>query len=409
MKFFNLIKRRFNHYLNYRKAMEYSGSKNFAPIFNIVDKIETQVYPIYVLSILDKEGKIQDTTKECLGILSCLGKTVHIVTQDKMAEVYRVQYPWVNVIDYDFFTDKRYSQLPHKIPMIRNFILDYHAKTYPNIDYLYMFDDDIVPQIVYKKYGKLVRDIDPYKEDVERFFKTWQYLTLKFVYTYLDNARPIGISGMIPYQIDDRIQEVEDGKRDMFIYNDTRLCQAVLLNARALRDNGIRYFEDYPVWEDFDILIQIAKAGLNNIGLNWPIHYRENRPMMSDKSVCAYNAGKLTHRSANLYRRWGNKIVIDFRPTPKMLNELNVKLGSFKEWMDEGCPIEHDEHILHELDRLEDHEITSLEFLKANSKKLGWTVMEALLLENPSSTIEINSKFTKITGNNIEDKVLSMR
>lgn len=335
------------------------------------------IYPVYVLSILDKDRKIQDTTKECLSYLSKLGKLCHIVTQDRMAPFYEQEYPECTVISYNYFTDYRYSKLPHKIPHIRNFILDYHADHFKHVDCLYMFDDDIIPRVSSFGKGEGETNISCTKDGVRKFFGIWQT-----IYKFAQDDHPdlkIAMCGMIPYQNANAIKQYESNKLSdgYYVIDDTRLCQAILINAKLLRENNIRYFMDYPTWEDFDLLIQVAQAGLTSIGIRWPIHYHENRPMLSSKSVCDYSqTGRLTHRSANLYRKWGKDICIGFRPVMGLPNEINIKLGSFMKWKEMGCPISYDYNVLRDLDVLESGGISGISFLMDLPDNSYWTDAE---------------------------------
>lgn len=329
----------------------------------------TDIYPIYITSKLNKQGEISQETKQMLDVFKRAAQlfdlNVNIVCYEPEANTYHMAYPEFGILGHDFNSAK-YASVEYIIPYIRKFVLEHHWDLdifKSGQDYFYMFDDDLVFKLW--ENGES-RDIGVDSVDrLMKFFAAWQYYGTKVAAAKVDDEHGIGIVGMPcvnPHW------DKQDSASPIRL-DDTRVCQAILLNARACKCAGVTYETSLMLWEDFDIDIQLASKGLHTVGLESWIWFGSARKMLSssNSSPNDYNNLKLTKLSANLYRKWGKHAIPRFRTIPGNSCSLNAKVESIWKWMYAGCPIEHDQHTLDNLDQIIAGKITLDQFKQLES------------------------------------------
>lgn len=322
------------------------------------------IYPIYITSKLNQYGKINPETKQMLDVfqkaVQLFDLNVTIACYGPEAVVYHMAYPEFNIASHDLNSAK-YASIEYIIPFIRKFVLeDFQSKdTYKSgMDYFYMFDDDLIFKIFEDSMSKDITISNP--QDLVKFFCAWQYYGTKVAMQDIDDEHGIGIVGMPCVNPFWTTQSSPSPMR----LDDTRVCQAILLNARACECSGVTYDTSSMLWEDFDIDIQLASKGLHTIGLESKIWFESARKMLSNSnnSPNNYNNTKLTKLSANLYRKWGKFVIPRFRTIPGNDYALNAKVESIWKWMFGGCPVEYDQKTLDNLDAMIKGNMTLAEF-----------------------------------------------
>ena len=314
--------------------------------------MKSKLFPIFFLSKPGKDLCPSETTKKCIRIYDKLaeeyGTSVNILTGIEAKAAYEKEFPHCKIYCHEFNALENVQHIPS---MIRNRILDLGKMI--DADWLYMLDDDFALTWFDDSAGveRIIVDVDK----LHTALCIWQF--------YIE--KDAGIVGM---------PVVNSFSERHNVVDDVRLCQGVLLNRKKLEECRIRYDETQTIWEDFDLLIQIAHEGLHQIGIRYPIHFTELRGMCSRDSSVVYDVNKLNRLSINLYRKWGKKIIPYFRPNPGYKDALNVKVGSCAEWMQENCPIEFDQNVLDDLDRLEKSMISFDEFSKKHIVKNDYKI-----------------------------------
>lgn len=316
---------------------------------NSVESAVDRIFPVFFLSKPDRTGMPSDITKKVIGIFDDLADkydvSVNVLTGEEGKVGYEETFKHCKIWTHSF---NKLESGRHVTSMIRNKIIDIARESYDS-DWIYMLDDDVWFTYQYDE-NDLEHSVETCGE-LYKVLKIWQYETFKCIIAHPDKRITLSAMPVVNKHMSNDI-----------LIDDIRVCQAVLMNIKNMADELVEYDESQRIWEDFDLLINCAYHKLSAIGIQWPIHFKEIRPMFSESSSVNYDVKKLNELSINLYKKWGSKIIPYFRPNSGFSDALNIKVGTCRDWIDSGCPIEVDSFILEDLDDLQMGKITFKDF-----------------------------------------------
>ena len=161
----------------------------------------------------------------------------------------------------------------------------------------FILDDDIT-KLYYTKPGETkTGKYKAQKEELspDNFFRTWYYV----IHDCLDYTPALG--GVI--------SENSSWCQDLFklpVATKTgRICQIAYINTNLFNDYNISY-NNISAWDDFDVQLQVYKAGLNTCSIGWLTYSGDT--MTPKKSIASGGDYTWTKKSMNLYKTWGEYV-----------------------------------------------------------------------------------------------------
>lgn len=165
------------------------------------------------------------------------------------------------------------------------------------IEDYFILDDDIT-KLYYTKPG--TTKTGKYKAQKEElspddFFRTWYAV----IHNCLDYKPALG--GIIS----ENSSWCQDLYRLPIATKTGRICQIAYINTMLFNKYNISY-KNIEAWDDFDVQLQVYKAGLNTCNIGWLTYSGDT--MTPKKSIASGGDYTWTKKSMNLYKTWGDYV-----------------------------------------------------------------------------------------------------
>ena len=162
----------------------------------------------------------------------------------------------------------------------------------------YFILDDDISKLYYTRPG--MTKSGKYKAEKveitpEEFFATWYYI----IHNIADYTP--ALSGIIS-ESSSWCQNLESLP---YYTKSGRICQIAYINAKLFNNYNIKY-KNIAAWDDFDVQLQVYKAGLDTLNIGWLTYSGDT--MTPKKSIASGGDYTWTKKSMNLYKTWGDYV-----------------------------------------------------------------------------------------------------